>query len=166
MAVPKKHKEHAPTSVKCGVVTVSDSRTPETDESGKLVRDLLQRAGHSVLFHVVVKDEPKMIADAVEQASWTCEAIVTNGGTGVGKRDVTIPTLVPTFERTLPGFGELFRFLSYEKIGSAAMLSGAVAGVYHGRLVFCLPGSPDACRLGVEKLILPELGHAVGVLGR
>ena len=166
MAVPKKHKEHAPTSVKCGVVTVSDSRTPETDESGKLVRDLLQRAGHSVLFNVIVKDEPKMIADAVEQASWTCEAIVTNGGTGVGKRDVTIPTLVPTFERTLPGFGELFRFLSYEEIGSAAMLSGAVAGVYHGRLVFCLPGSPDACRLGVEKLILPELGHAVGVLGR
>ena len=166
MAVPKKHKEHAPTSVKCGVVTVSDSRTPETDESGKLVRDLLQRAGHSVLFNVVVKDEPKMIADAVEQASWTCEAIVTNGGTGVGKRDVTIPTLVPMFERTLPGFGELFRFLSYEKIGSAAMLSGAVAGVYHGRLVFCLPGSPDACRLGVEKLILPELGHAIGVLGR
>jgi molybdenum cofactor biosynthesis protein B len=166
MAVPKKHKEHAPTSVKCGVVTVSDSRTPETDESGKLVRDLLQKAGHSVLFNVIVKDEPKMIADAVEQASWTCEAIVTNGGTGVGKRDVTIPTLVPMFERTLPGFGELFRFLSYETIGSAAMLSGAVAGVYHGRLVFCLPGSPDACRLGVEKLILPELGHAVGVLGR
>jgi molybdenum cofactor biosynthesis protein B len=166
MAVPKKHKEHAPTSVKCGVVTVSDSRTPETDESGKLVRDLLQKAGHSVLFNVIVKDEPKMIADAVEQASWTCEVIVTNGGTGVGKRDVTIPTLVPMFERTLPGFGELFRFLSYETIGSAAMLSGAVAGVYHGRLVFCLPGSPDACRLGVEKLILPELGHAVGVLGR
>ena len=166
MAVPKKHKEHAPTKVKCGVITVSDSRTPETDESGKLIRDLLQRAGHSVLFSVVVKDESKLIADAVEQASWTCEAIVTNGGTGVGKRDVTILTLVPTFERTLPGFGELFRFLSYETIGSAAMLSGAVAGVYHGRLVFCLPGSPDACRLGVEKLILPELGHAVGVLGR
>ncbi len=166
MAVPKKHKEHAPTTVKCGVITVSDSRTPETDESGKLIRDLLQRTGHSVLFYVVVKDESKLIADAVEQASWTCEAIVTNGGTGIGKRDVTIPTLLPTFERTLPGFGELFRFLSYEKIGGAAMLSGALAGVYHGRLVFCLPGSPDACRLAIEKLILPELGHAVGVLGR
>ena len=166
MAVPKKHKEHAPTTVKCGVITVSDSRTLETDESGKLIRDLLQRTGHSVLFYVVVKDESKLIADAVEQASWTCEAIVTNGGTGIGKRDVTIPTLLPTFERTLPGFGELFRFLSYEKIGGAAMLSGALAGVYHGRLVFCLPGSPDACRLAIEKLILPELGHAVGVLGR
>ena len=165
MSVPQKHKEHAPASVKCGVITISDSRTSETDESGKLVQDLLLRAGHSVLFYVVVKDEAKPILDAVEQASWTCEAIVTNGGTGLAKRDVTIPTLLPAFEKTLPGFGELFRSLSYEAIGSAAMLSGAVAGVYHGRLVFCLPGSPDACRLAVEKLILPELGHAVGVMG-
>ena len=164
MAVPKKHKEHAPTSVKCGVITISESRTPETDESGKLIRDLFQRAGHTVLFSVVVKDESKPILDAVEQASWTCEAIVTNGGTGLAKRDVTIPALLPTFERTLPGFGELFRLLSYEKIGSAAMLSGATAGVYHGRLVFCLPGSPDACRLAMEKLILPEIGHLVGEL--
>ena len=166
MAVPKEHKEHAPTAVKCGVVTISDSRTAETDESGKLVRDLLQRAGHSVLFTAVVKDEPKQILDAVEQASWTCEVIVTNGGTGLANRDVTIPTLFPTFERILPGFGELFRSLSYETIGSAAMLSGAVAGVYHGRLVFCVPGSPDACRLAMEKLILPELGHASGVMRR
>ena len=165
MSVPAKHKEHAPASVKCGVITISDSRTSETDESGKLVRDLLLRAGHSVLFYVVVKDEAKPILDAVEQASWTCEAIVTNGGTGLAKRDVTIPTLLPAFERTLPGFGELFRSLSYEAIGSAAMLSGAVAGLYHRRLVFCLPGSPGACRLAVEKLILPELGHAVGVMG-
>jgi len=165
MSVPQKHKEHAPASVKCGVITISDSRTSETDESGKLVRDLLLRAGHSVLFYVVIKDEAKQILDAVEQASWTCEAIVTNGGTGLAKRDVTIPTLLPAFEKVLPGFGELFRSLSYEAIGSAAMLSGAVAGVYHGRLVFCLPGSPDACRLAVEKLILPELGHAVGVMG-
>jgi molybdenum cofactor biosynthesis protein B len=166
MAVPKKHKEHAPASVKCGVVTISDSRTPETDESGKLIRELFQRAGHAVLFTAVVKDESKSILDAVEQASWTCEAIVTNGGTGLANRDVTIPTVFPTFERILPGFGELFRYLSYESIGSAAMLSGAVAGVYHGRLVFCVPGSPDACRLAMEKLILPELGHALGVMGR
>ena len=166
MAVPQKHRERGPTAVKCGVVTISDSRTPETDESGKLIRDLFQRANHSVLFQVVVKDDPKAILDAVEQASWTCEAIVTNGGTGLGKRDVTIPTLLPTFERLLPGFGELFRSLSYAKIGSAAMLSGATAGVYHGRLVFCVPGSPDACRLAMEKLILPELGHSIGVMGR
>ncbi len=166
MAVPKKHKEGAPASVKCAVITISDSRTAQTDESGKLIRDLFQKSGHSVLFTAVVKDEPKAILDAVEQASWTCEAIVTNGGTGLSNRDVTIPTLFPTFERILPGFGELFRSLSYASIGSAAMLSGAVAGVYHGRLVFCVPGSPDASRLAMEKLILPELGHAIGVMKR
>src|SRR5256886_4428585 len=149
MAVPKKHKEHAPTSVKCGVITISDSRTPETDESGKLIRDLLQRAGHSILFSVVVKDESKPILDAVEQASWTCDAIVTNGGTRIGKRDVTIPTLLATFERTLPGFRELFRFPSYDKIGSAAMLSGAAAGGYHRGPLFCLPRAPRACRFSV-----------------
>ncbi len=166
MAVPRQHKEHAPSSVKCGVITSSDSRTPETDESGKLIQDLLLKAGHTVLFYAVVKDEPKAIADAVEQASWTCDAILTNGGTGLGRRDVTIPTLTAQFERTLPGFGELFRQLSYGTIGSAAWLSGATAGVYHGRLVFCLPGSPDACRLAMEKLILPERPHAVGVMSR
>jgi molybdopterin adenylyltransferase len=166
MAVPREHKAHAPSSVKCGIITISDSRTPQTDDSGKLIRDLFQKAGHTILFYVVVRDEAKPILDAVEQASGTCEAIVTNGGTGFATRDVTIPTLFPTFERIMPGFGELFRTLSYEKIGSAAMLSGAVAGVYRGRVVFCLPGSPDACRLAMEKLILPELGHAVGLVGR
>jgi molybdopterin adenylyltransferase len=166
MAVPRKHKEHAPSSVKCGVITISDSRTSETDESGTLIRDLLRKAGHTIPFTAVIKDDAKSILDAVEQASGACEAIVTNGGTGLANRDVTIPTLFPTFERILPGFGELFRSLSYEAIGSAAMLSGAVAGVYRGRLVFCIPGSPDACRLAMEKLILPELGHAIGVLRR
>jgi len=166
MAVPRKHKEHAPPSVTCGVITISDSRTPDTDESGTLIRDLLQKAGHTIPFTAVVKDDPKAILDAVEKASGACEAIVTNGGTGLANRDVTIPTLFPTFERILPGFGELFRSLSYDTIGSAAMLSGAVAGVYRGRIVFCVPGSPDACRLAMEKLILPELGHAIGVLRR
>ena len=166
MAVPHEHKEHAPTSVRCGVITSSDSRTPETDDSGRLIKDLLLKAGHTVLFYAVVKDDAKAIADAVEQASWTCDAVITNGGTGLGRRDVTIPALAPHFERTVPGFGELFRRLSYDTIGSAAWLSGAAAGVYHGRLVFCLPGSPDACRLALEKLILPELPHAVGVMNR
>jgi molybdenum cofactor biosynthesis protein B len=166
MAVPGKHKQSGPASVKCGVVTISDSRSLDTDDSGKLIRDSLLRAGHSVLLHVVVKDEPKAILDAVEQASWTCEAILTNGGTGLSRRDVTVPTILPALERTLPGFGELFRVLSYQEIGSAAMLSGALAGIYHGRLLFCLPGSPDACRLALEKLILPELAHAAGVMAR
>lgn len=166
MAVPRQHKEHAPASVRCGVVTSSDSRNPETDESGKVIRDLLLQAGHTVPYYAVVKDDSMAIRDAVEQAARSCDAVITNGGTGIAKRDVTIPTLAPHFERTLPGFGELFRRLSYETIGSAAWLSGATAGVYHGRLVFCLPGSPDACRLAMEKLILPELSHAVGVMHR
>ncbi len=166
MSVHQDHKSHAPTSVKCGIVTSSDSRTEATDDSGKLIRELLLKAGHKVLFYAIVKDEAKAIADAVEQASWTCDAIITNGGTGLARRDVTIAALLPVFEKTLPGFGELFRSLSFKEIGSAAMLSGAIAGVYHGRLVFCLPGSPDACRLALEKLVVPELGHAVGLMSR
>jgi len=165
MAIPREHKAHAPASVKCGIVTISDSRTEATDDSGRLLKDLLLRAGHAVLFYVVVRDDPRAIADAVEQASWTCEAILTNGGTGVAKRDVTIPTLGPMMERTLPGFGERFRARSFEEVGGAAILSGAIAGVYHGRFVACLPGSPDACRLGLE-ILLPELGHIVGLLAR
>src|SRR2546430_9492895 len=122
MAVPKKHKEHAPASVKCGVITISDSRTPDTDESGKLIRDLFQRAGHSVLFSAVVKDESKPISDAVEQASWTCDAIVTNGGTGVGKRGVTIPTPLPTFHAPPPRFGQPIRVHTAGKNRGGAML--------------------------------------------
>ena len=166
MGAVDEHRTAAPKSVKVGVVTISDTRTEATDESGKILKQLLLDAGHKILFTAVVKDEPKAIADAVEQASWTCDAIVTNGGTGLGKRDVTIPTLEPELDRVLPGFGELFRILSYRDIGAAAMLSGALAGVYKTRLLFCLPGSPAACILAMKSLILPELGHAVGVMGR
>ena len=95
----------------------------------------------------------------------TCDAAITNGGTGLSRRHVTIPTLAPPFERTWPGFGEILRRPSYGEIGSASMLSGAMASVDPGRLVFCLPGSPQACRLAMEKLILPELSHAAGVMG-
>jgi len=166
MAVPRHHKAHAPSSVACGVITISDSRTPETDDSGRLIRDMLAAAGHTVPVAAIVKDETDAILAAVSRAAETCDAILTNGGTGLATRDVTIPTLAPLLERTLPGFGELFRSLSYQEIGSAALLSGALAGVFRGRLLVCLPGSPDACRLALEKLILPELGHAIGLLRR
>lgn len=166
MAVPRHHREHAPASVACGVVTSSDSRNAESDESGKLIRDLLVQAGHTVPFYRVVKDESDALLAAVDEASKGCDAIITNGGTGLARRDVTIATFLPRMERTMPGFGELFRRLSYDAIGTAAWLSGATAGIYRGRLLFCLPGSPDACRLAVEQLILPELAHAVGVLRR
>ena len=166
MGAVEEHKAHAPKSAKCGVITISDSRTEATDESGKILKQLLLEAGHKILFTAVVKDEPKAIGEAVEQASWTCDAIVTNGGTGLSPRDVTVETLQPELDKVLPGFGELFRVLSYREIGSAAMLSRALAGVYRTRLLFCLPGSPTACALAMEKLILPELGHALGVMSR
>jgi molybdenum cofactor biosynthesis protein B len=166
MAVPRRHKEHAPSSVACAVITISDSRTSETDDSGRLIRDLLTRAGHTVGVTAIVKDDADAILAAVLRAADTCDAVITNGGTGLGRRDVTIPTLAPHLERALPGFGEMFRMLSYKEIGSAAILSGALAGVLHGRLVVCLPGSPDACRLALEALVLPELGHVVGLLRR
>src|SRR5439155_26877407 len=122
MAVPQKHKEHAPASVKCGVITISDSRIPESDESGKLIRDLVLRSGHAVLFQVIVKDEVKQIVEALEQASWTGDAVITHGGTGLAPRDVTIAALLRVFAQTLPGFGELSRSLSCKDIRGAAMM--------------------------------------------
>jgi len=160
------HRERAPKTVVCGVITISDSRTEATDDSGQLVRKLLAEGGHEVPFYALVKDEAPAIVAAVDRAVGPCDAVVTNGGTGLSPRDVTIETLEPKFDKVLAGFGELFRMLSWREIGSAAMLSRAVAGTYCGKLVFCLPGSPEACALAVKSLILPELGHAVGVMRR
>src|SRR5439155_7647282 len=129
MGAVDEHKAHAPKSVKVAVITISDTRTEATDESGKILKQLLLDAGHKILFLAIVKDEAKAIADAVEQASWTCDAIVTNGWTVLSKRDVTIKTLQPGLVKVLPGFGELFRVLSYPDIGSAAMLSREIPGV-------------------------------------
>jgi molybdenum cofactor biosynthesis protein B len=166
MGAVEEHKAHAPRRVACGVVTVSDTRTEATDESGALLKRILVDAGHSVPFYAIVRDEPPQIADAVERASQACDAILTNGGTGLSPRDVTIETLEPKLDKVLPGFGELFRSLSYKEIGSAAMMSRALAGVYRGRLLFCVPGSPSAVELAARALILPELGHAIGVMRR
>lgn len=165
MAVDE-HKARAPAKVVCGVVTVSDSRTEATDDSGQLVRKLLTEGGHEVPFYAIVNDEAPAILAAVEDAVGRCDVVVTNGGTGLSPRDVTIETLEPTFDKVLAGFGELFRMLSWREIGSAAMMSRALAGTYRGKLVFCLPGSPEACKLAVTSLILPEIGHAVGVMRR
>jgi len=162
----EEHRAHAPHQVSCGVITISDSRTEATDESGELVKRILEGAGHAVAFYAVVKDDAPAILNALDRAGSDCDVIVTNGGTGLSRRDVTIETLGSRFEKVLPGFGELFRMLSFSKVGSAAMLSRAVAGVYRGRLMFCLPGSPQACELAMTSLILPELGHAVGVMRR
>jgi molybdenum cofactor biosynthesis protein B len=150
------------------VLTVSDSKTPETDTSGGLIRELLAAAGHAVVAHAIVKDEP---AEVTAQIRGGCQdprvqALVLTGGTGIASRDATAEAVEALFDKRLPGFGELFRFLSYQEVGPAAMLSRAQAGVVQGRVLFSLPGSPNACRLAMERLILPELGHLIREIGR
>jgi molybdenum cofactor biosynthesis protein B len=143
------------------VVTVSDTRTLETDTGGALVVELLEAAGHRVVDRRIVPDEPDAITGALNAALALdgSRAVVFTGGTGVAPRDVTPDTLEPQLTRVVPGFGELFRMLSYEDIGSAAILSRALAGIRDGRIVFVVPGSRGAVGLAMEKLILPEIGH-------
>jgi molybdenum cofactor biosynthesis protein B len=143
------------------VITVSDTRTPESDTGGALVAELLEAAGHPVAGREIVRDEPEAIRRALERAlaSDGVRAVVLTGGTGIAPRDRTPESVEPLLERVIPGFGELFRMLSYQEIGSAALLSRSLAGLARGRVVFVLPGSRGALRLALEKLILPELGH-------
>jgi molybdenum cofactor biosynthesis protein B len=146
------------------VVTVSDTRTLETDTGGALVETMLLEAGQPVTGRRVVRDEPDAIRAALDEIleEEAARAVVFTGGTGVAPRDVTPDTVEPLLDRVVPGFGELFRMLSYEDIGSAALLSRALAGLVRGRVVYVIPGSRGAVRLAMEKLILPELGHLAG----
>jgi molybdenum cofactor biosynthesis protein B len=155
------HRKDAVTTVPVAVITVSDTRTLEDDTGGALVAELLEAAGHKVASREIVKDEPVAIRAATESALSAdgVRAVILTGGTGVAPRDVTPESVVPLLEREVPGFGELFRMLSYEDIGSAALLSRAVAGLARGRVVFVIPGSRGAVQLALEKLIVPELGH-------
>ncbi len=167
-AVPREHKAHAPQSIGCFVLTISDSKTAETDTSGVLIRELLVGAGHSVIGHAIVKDEPAEVSAVVREgcANPAVQAFVLTGGTGLTSRDSTFEAVEALLDKRLTGFGELFRVLSYQEIGAAAMLSRAQAGVVNGRALFSLPGSPNACRLALEKLILPELGHVIREITR
>jgi molybdenum cofactor biosynthesis protein B len=155
------HKHHAPKNVKCAVITISDTRSEAEDTSGKAILQLLNDAGHTAEYQGIIKDDVELINDKLEDILNTDEAqaIIFNGGTGVAMKDITIEAICPKLDKTLPGFGELFRMLSYEEIGSAAIMSRTLAGVVQGKLVFCLPGSEKAVRLAVNKLIVPELGH-------
>jgi len=165
---PDAHKAYAPTSVGCFVLTISDTKTAETDGSGKLIRELLEAAGHRVAGSSIVRDEPAEVARIVRQAASdpAVQAIVLTGGTGITSRDSTYEAVDALLDKRLPGFGELFRVLSYAEIGPAAMLSRAQLGVVGRRIVASLPGSPNACRLALEKLLIPELGHLVGEVSR
>lgn len=159
------HKSRPSRPLKAGVITVSDSRTPQTDTSGKLVGDLLRGAGHEIAYYQVMPDEPERIAEAVTSQRSALDLIVITGGTGIGPRDTTYEAVRGLLDKELEGFGELFRMLSYQEIGSAAFLSRATAGISGGKIIVSLPGSPAACRLGLEKLLLPELGHIANLLG-
>ncbi len=167
-AVPVEHKAAAPRSIGCFVLTVSDSKTPETDTSGALIRELLAGAGHTVAGHAIVRDEPAQVAALIREGCGNpaVQAFILTGGTGVTSRDSTFEAVEALLDKRLTGFGELFRMLSYQEIGAAAMMSRAQAGVVQGRALFSLPGSPNACRLALEKLILPELGHVLREVGR
>ena len=161
------HKSKAPTQVAAYVITCSDSRRAPQDESGQAIRSALEKAGHIVCGYRVVTDEPAEIRSAIESASEAgARAVILNGGTGIGRRDNAVEVLEQLLEKRLPGFGELFRYLSFKEIGSPAMMSRSVAGTYRGMVLFALPGSPQAARLAMDQLILPELGHAVRELTR
>ncbi len=153
---------------RCFVLTVSDTRTPDTDESGRAIRDLLERAGHEVTGHRIVRDEPAEVASVVldEIAADRTQVIVTTGGTGITSRDGTFEAIDGLLEKRLDGFGELFRMLSFQEIGAAAMLSRATAGTRQRKAIFVLPGSENAVRLALTRLILPELGHVLQQLGK
>jgi molybdenum cofactor biosynthesis protein B len=157
------HKSGGPSSVGCYVLTVSDTRTPETDTSGRAIRELLEGAGHVVTGHDLVRDEPAQVASRVRERldDARTQAIVTTGGTGISARDGTFEAVDALLDKRLAGFGELFRMLSFQYVGSAAMLSRATAGTIGSTAVFVLPGSENAVRLAMTRLVLPELGHVV-----
>jgi molybdenum cofactor biosynthesis protein B len=157
------HKADAPKSVRCYVLTVSDTRTEDTDTSGRAIVHLLTAAGHVVTGHAIVKDDPAIVRSTVERqlANVELQAIITTGGTGISSRDSTFEAIDALLEKRLDGFGELFRMLSFQEIGPSAMLSRATAGLAAGKIVVSLPGSEAAVRLALERLVLPELGHLV-----
>jgi len=167
----RQHEEQAARErprVQVAVVTVSDTRTPETDISGQLLREQLASDGHTITFYRIVPDDGNAIRAALAETVETegCDGIIFNGGTGISRRDTTFDVIDGLLDKRLPGFGELFRALSYADIGPAAMLSRATAGTYHQRLVISIPGSSAAVRLALDKLIRPELAHLVWELIR
>jgi molybdenum cofactor biosynthesis protein B len=157
------HKKHAPRKVTIGLVTVSTTRTLADDTSGKWTRETAASQGHDILYHQVIPDDADIIASTVQKVIHNQQprVILVSGGTGITPQDVTIEALSPLFAKVLTGFGPLFAQLSFKEIGSAAYLSRATAGVIEDTVVFCIPGSLNACKLACRELIFPELGHLV-----
>jgi molybdenum cofactor biosynthesis protein B len=158
-----RHRESAPDYVRVAILTISDTRTPETDTGGDTVDELLRDAGHEVLERSIVRDEASSIRTKLENllVRSDVDAVITTGGTGISARDTTYEVVESMLEKKLDGFGEIFRMLSYEEIGAAAILSRALAGAVGTKFIACLPGSRNAVRLAVDKLLVPELAHVV-----
>jgi molybdenum cofactor biosynthesis protein B len=152
--------------VRCFVLTISDTRNEENDVSGDTIAGLLTTSGHAIGGRAIVKDDPKAVRVAITGWAPIAQAIITTGGTGITSRDHTYEALCDVLEKRIDGFGELFRALSYQEVGSAAMLTRACAGTIGKAAIFCLPGSEQAVRLGMMKLILPELAHVVREVNR
>jgi molybdenum cofactor biosynthesis protein B len=157
------HRQAAPALLRAAVMTLSSTRTRENDTGGGGIRDALISAGHSVVWHEILKDDAASISAALKELSARddLDIIVCTGGTGLSPADVTIEAARPLFDKEIPAFGVMFAILSHEQVGMACLLSRATAGVLRNKVVFCLPGSPKACKLAMEKLILPEAGHLV-----
>lgn len=168
MSVVDQHRRYAPRTVGFVIVTASDSRAEVDDDSGLKIAQLVAAAGHQVVARRVVRDQPTAIREAVLEglSANGADVVVISGGTGFSPRDVTVEAVAPLLDRTVEGFGELFRMLSYEQVGAAAMLSRATAGTIGTGVVFVLPGSPKAVELGMQELILPEVAHLLGQLRR
>lgn len=160
------HASSAQRIAACAVITVSDTRTEETDKSGRAMREKLTAAGHTIVHYQIIRDEPSDIRALLGHLATNPQfsVILLNGGTGISRRDTTFDVVDAMLEKRLPGFGEIFRMLSYDDIGPAAFLSRATAGIINGKILFSLPGSTGAVTLGMEKLILPELSHLLNEL--
>jgi len=160
------HREKSAISAGVAVITLSMSRSLETDKSGDVIQELLEANGHSVLARKVIPDSRNVLRTTLREliGEKNIHAIITTGGTGLAPLDITIETVQGMLDKVLPGFNSLFMLLSYPQVKSASMLSRALAGTIKGKVIFCLPGSPRACKLAMESLILPEMGHILMLL--
>lgn len=161
--VYQEHKHLSPKSVNCCVIIISDSRTEADDESGKIIMQSLKNNGHNLLSYCILKNNAESIRNKLNEllAEEKLQVIITSGGTGISHLDITADTISPYFDKKIDGFGELFRFLTYQEISTGSILSRAMAGVSKGKVIICLPGSVGAVSLAINKIILPEIGHLV-----
>ncbi len=159
----QEHKHHVPASVNCAVVIISGSRTEQSDESGKYIMSRLKECGNNVTAYSIVKNDAGEILETIGKVfgDGVTQAIITSGGTGASRMDITIETLSPVLEKKMDGFGELFRSLTYQEIGTGSILSRAMAGIIKGKVIISLPGSLEAVKMAMEKIIIPELSHLV-----